>query len=174
MLKMPDVNYVIIAGNLTKDPTFRRTTNGVPVANFPLACSRKFKDNSGHWKEEVCYVGIVAWYKLAESCYENLQKGSAILVDGELQSRSWKTENGNYRNIVEIKARRIQFLNRKVNDNEKAENEEKNPSEEPESVEEDQNEKVEETSSEEKSEQDQKEDESNLTKYDFGYDDLKI
>jgi len=110
-LRMPDINTVIIVGNLIKDPTFRSTTSGVPVANFTIASNRKFKDNSGAIKEDVCFIGVVAWYKLAESCYENLRKGSAVLVEGELQSRCWKTEDGFNRNTVEIKARRIQFLN---------------------------------------------------------------
>ena len=114
-LKMPDINSITIAGNLTKDPTLRTTTNGTPVANFPIAYSRNSKDNSGNWREDVCYVGIVAWYKLAESCFENLTKGCAIMVEGELQSKSWKLENGFYRNKVEIKAKRIQFLNKKQN-----------------------------------------------------------
>jgi single-strand DNA-binding protein len=110
-LRMPDINNVIIVGNLIKDPTFRTTTTNVPVANFTIASNRKFKDNSGAIKEDVCFIGVVAWYKLAESCYENLRKGSAVLVEGELQSRSWKTEDGFNRSTVEIKARRIQFLN---------------------------------------------------------------
>ncbi len=113
-LKMPDVNTVLIAGHLTCDPSFRKTTNGTPVANFYITCNRKFKDNNGQWRENVCYVGIVAWYKLAESCYESLSKGSAVLVDGELQSRSWRSDDGTTRNVVEIKARRIQFLNKKT------------------------------------------------------------
>ena len=112
-LRMPDINSVIIVGNLIKDPTFRSTTTGTPVANFMIASNRKFKDSSGQIKEVVCFIGVVAWYKLAESCSENLKKGSAVLVEGELQSRSWKTEDGFNRNIVEIKARRIQFLNKR-------------------------------------------------------------
>jgi len=110
-LRMPDINSVIIVGNLIKDPAYRSTTAGVPVANFTIASNRKFKDNSGIIKEDVCFIGVVAWYKLAESCYENLRKGSAVLVEGELQSRTWKTEDGFNRNTIEIKARRIQFLN---------------------------------------------------------------
>ncbi len=111
-LKMPEINYVIVAGNLTKDPIFRQTTNNTPVVNFSIASNRKYKDSSNQWQEDVCYVGIVAWNKLAESCRDRLKKGSAVLVDGELQSRSWKSEDGQNRSIVEIKARRIQFLNR--------------------------------------------------------------
>lgn len=113
-LKMPEINYVIVAGNLTKDPIFRETTNGTPVVNFSIASNRKFKDSSNQWQEDVCYVGVVAWNKLAESCRDRLKKGSAILVDGELQSRSWKSDDGHNRSIVEIKARRIQFLNKRL------------------------------------------------------------
>jgi len=118
-LKMPEINYVIVAGNLTKDPIFRQTTNNTPVVNFSIASNRKYKDSSNQWQEDVCYVGIVAWNKLAESCRDRLKKGSAVLVDGELQSRTWKSEDGHNRSIVEIKARRIQFLNKrgKLNDN---------------------------------------------------------
>jgi single-strand DNA-binding protein len=112
-IRMPDVNAVVIAGNLTREPSFRKTTNGTPVANFWIASSRKFKDNTGQWRENVCYVGVVAWYKLAETCAENLQKGSAVLVEGELQSRSLRGEDGRNRNIVEIKASRVQFLNKR-------------------------------------------------------------
>ncbi len=113
-LKMPEINYVIVAGNLTKDPIFRETTNGTPVVNFSIASNRKFKDSTNQWQEDVCYVGVVAWNKLAESCRDRLKKGSAVLVDGELQSRSWKSEDGHNRSIVEIKARRIQFLNKRL------------------------------------------------------------
>jgi len=113
-LKMPEINYVIVAGNLTKDPVFRETTNRTPVVNFSIASNRKFKDSSNQWQEDVCYIGVVAWNKLAESCRDRLRKGSAVLVDGELQSRSWKSEDGHNRSIVEIKARRIQFLNKRL------------------------------------------------------------
>jgi single-strand DNA-binding protein len=116
-LKMPEINYVIVAGNLTKDPVFRETTNKTPVVNFSIASNRKYKDSSNQWQEDVCYVGIVAWNKLAESCRERLKKGSAVLVDGELQSRTWKSEDGHNRSIVEIKARRIQFLNKRLVNN---------------------------------------------------------
>jgi single-strand DNA-binding protein len=113
-LKMPEINYVMVAGNLTKDPIFRETTNGTPVVNFSIASNRKFKDSNNQWQEDVCYVGVVAWNKLAESCRDRLKKGSAVLVDGELQSRSWKSDEGHNRSIVEIKARRIQFLNKRL------------------------------------------------------------
>jgi single-strand DNA-binding protein len=115
-LKMPELNSVIIAGNLTKDPIFRQTTNGTPVVNFSIASNRRYRDSKDQWQEDVCYVGIVAWNKLAESCRDKLKKGNAVLVEGELQSRTFKTEKGDSKTIVEIKARRIQFLNKRANE----------------------------------------------------------
>lgn len=112
-LKMPEMNYVLIAGNLTRDPVFRNTVNGTHVVNFTLASNRKFKDSSNKWQEQVCFIGVVAWNKLAASCKHRLKKGSAVIVDGELQSRFKPSENGSSRQLVEIKARKIQFLNRK-------------------------------------------------------------
>ncbi len=111
-LKMPELNSVIVAGNLTKDPVFRQTSNNTPVVNFHIAANRRYKDSSNQWQEDVCYVGVVAWNKLADSCRDRLKKGSAVLIDGELQSRTFKTEDGKNRTIVEIKAKRIQFLNK--------------------------------------------------------------
>jgi len=113
-LKIPELNSVIIAGNLTKDPICRQTTNGTPVINFSIASNRKYRDANNQWQEDVCYVGVVAWNKLAESCRDRLKKGSAVLIDGELQSRTWKAEDGSNRSVVEVKARRIQFLNKRI------------------------------------------------------------
>ncbi len=115
--KMPELNSVIVAGNLTKDPIFRETSNGTPVVNFHIAVNRRYKDSSNQWQEDVCYVGVVAWNKLADSCRDRLKKGSAVLVDGELQSRTFKTDEGKNRTIVEIKAKRIQFLNKFAKNN---------------------------------------------------------
>ena len=111
-LKMPEINSVVIAGNLTKDPTFRETSKSTHVVNFHVAVNRRYKDSNNQWQEDVCYVGVVAWNRLADSCKDRLKKGSAVLIDGELQSRTFKTDDSKNRTIVEIKAKRIQFLNK--------------------------------------------------------------
>jgi single-strand DNA-binding protein len=113
-LKLPELNCVIIAGHLTKDPVFRQTTAGTPVVNFCIAANRRHRDSSNQLQEEVCYIGVVAWNALADSCTHRLRKGSAVLVEGELQSRSWKAADGSPRSAVEIKARHIQFLDKPV------------------------------------------------------------
>jgi single-strand DNA-binding protein len=108
----PLLNKIFIVGNLTRDQELRHTTNGTPVVNFRIAANRRFKDNSGEVKEEVCYIGVVAWQKLASSCADYLKKGSAVYVEGELRSRIIDN-NGSAKNIIEIRANHIQFLDRK-------------------------------------------------------------
>ncbi|MEE9430848.1 MAG: single-stranded DNA-binding protein [Melioribacteraceae bacterium] len=111
-LKMAELNNIIIAGNLTKDPVYRETSNKTPVVNFHIAANRRYKDSGNQWQEDVCYVGVVAWNKLADSCRNRINKGSAVLVEGELQSRTFKTDDDRNRTVVEIKAKRVQFLNK--------------------------------------------------------------
>jgi single-strand DNA-binding protein len=178
-LKMPDINNVMIAGNLTSDPSFRKTTNGTPVANFYIASNRKFKDNTGQWRENVCFVGVVAWYKLAESCFEFLKKGSAVLVEGELQSRSWKSDEGNNNNVVEIKARRIQFLNRQEKKEDTLVVEEKEELTYPAEIESADDEpslsdKVGIENIDESTQSEQKQEAQNTSEFDFGYGDINI
>ncbi|MCF6269236.1 MAG: single-stranded DNA-binding protein [Melioribacteraceae bacterium] len=117
-LKMPEINSVAIVGNLTKDPIFRETSKNTHVVNFHIAVNRRYKDSNSLWQEDVCYVGVVAWNKLADSCKDRLKKGSAVLIDGELQSRTFKTDDNRNRTIVEIKAKRVQFLNKLSRNNE--------------------------------------------------------
>jgi single-strand DNA-binding protein len=75
-----------------------------------MASNKRFKDRNGVVKEDVCFVGVVAWDNLAISCRDNLHKGSSVLVTGELQSRKLFSDDGSGRNVVEIKAKKIQFL----------------------------------------------------------------
>ena len=109
-LRMPDLNIILVAGNLTNDPKYSETKNATPVVNFYMASNKRFKDRNGVVKEDVCFVGVVAWDNLAISCRDNLQRGSSVLVTGELQSRKLYAEDGTTRNMVEIKAKKIQFL----------------------------------------------------------------
>ena len=111
--KLPALNKVMIVGKLTKDPELRYTQNGIPVINCRIALNRRFRDSSGEWKEDVCYVGVVCWQKLAENCAEHLKKGSTVFLEGELQSHSWENGDGSRRSVVEIHAQRIQFLDKR-------------------------------------------------------------
>lgn len=107
---MASLNRVFLIGNLTKDPELRYTPQGTAVANLRLAVNRRWKDKSGEQKEEVCFLTVVAWDKQAEVCNQYLRKGSPLFVEGRLQSRTWQDNSGAKRNVVEIRAERVQFL----------------------------------------------------------------
>lgn len=114
-LRLPTLNKILITGRCTRDPEVRFLQSGTAVTTLGMASSRAYKDPkdpSGDWKEEVCFVNVTAWGPLAERCGDNLKKGSAMLVEGRLQSRSWETEDGQKRSVIEIRADRIQFLDR--------------------------------------------------------------
>ena len=111
-LRLAELNRVFLVGRLTKDPEIRQTTNGTPVTNFTIAVNRRYKNAAGEWKDETTFVGIVAWQKLAELCKQYLAKGRAVLVEGKLQTHSWETEDGQKRTLLEVRADRIEFLDR--------------------------------------------------------------
>lgn len=107
---MANFNRVLLMGNLTKDPELRYTPQGVAVANLRLAVNRKFRAKTGELKEDVCFITAVVWNKQAETCNQYLHKGSALFVEGRLQSRSWEDNAGQKRNVIEVRAERVQFL----------------------------------------------------------------
>ena len=107
---MASFNRVLLIGNLTKDPELRYTPQGTAVANLRMAVNRKFKSKTGELKEEVCFITAVVWNKQAETCNQYLHKGSPLFVEGRLQSRSWEDASGQKRNVIEVRAERVQFL----------------------------------------------------------------
>ena len=107
---MASYNKVLLMGNLTKDPELRYTPQGAAVANLRLAVNRRYKDKNQELKEEVCFITAVVWNKQAETCNQYLHKGSSVFVEGRLASRSWEDNTGAKRNVIEVKAERVQFL----------------------------------------------------------------
>lgn len=107
---MASLNKVLLIGNLTKDPELRYTPQGTAVANLRLAINRKFKTRNQEAKEEVCYITVVVWDKQAETCNQYLQKGRPVFIEGRLQSRSWEDSTGQKKNVIEVRAERVQFL----------------------------------------------------------------
>ncbi|MFH1640864.1 MAG: single-stranded DNA-binding protein, partial [Candidatus Omnitrophota bacterium] len=99
-----------LIGNLTRDPELRYTPQGTAVANLRMAINRKFRDKSQELKEETCFITVVVWDKQAETCNQYLHKGSPVFVEGRLQSRSWEDNSGQKRNVIEVRAERVQFL----------------------------------------------------------------
>ncbi|MDD5650030.1 MAG: single-stranded DNA-binding protein [Candidatus Nanoarchaeia archaeon] len=104
----PMINKVMIAGNVVCEPRVNLTHgNKKKVANFRIACSRKFRTKAGELKEDSCYVSVTAWLQLAELCEQNLEKGDKVYIEGSLQTRQI---SGSEMSVVEILADRIQIL----------------------------------------------------------------
>ncbi len=97
-------------GNLTRDPELRYVPSGSAVASFTLAMNRVYKLQTGEKKEEVSFVKVIVWGRMAEVCGEYLTKGSPVFVEGRLQSRSWDGPDGQKRSVLEVIAVNIQFL----------------------------------------------------------------
>ena len=115
---MANLNRVFLMGNLTRDLELKYGKNGQPVTNLRLAVNRTYTTQSGEKKEEVCFVTIVVWGKQAESCHTYLRKGSAVFVEGRLQYRTWETEDGQKKSVLEVVADRVQFLDKKKKESE--------------------------------------------------------
>jgi len=105
---MPNLNKIFLIGNLTNDPELRQTDSQTAVANFGLAVNRRVSKDSEH-QENVCFVDIVVFSKLAEACAKYLNKGKSVFVEGRLQLRTWEQEEQT-RNKLEVVAQNIQFL----------------------------------------------------------------
>ena len=103
---MANGNSVTLVGNLTRDPEMRFTPSGAGQAILGLAVSRRYQDRNGEWQEETGFYNIVCWGDMAENA-QSLKKGTRVIVDGRLRQRSWETENGDKRSVVEVQADEI-------------------------------------------------------------------
>jgi single-strand DNA-binding protein len=108
---------IIVAGYLGRDPELRYTGDGTPVANFSLATSRRWSGQDGSPREQTTWFRVTVWRRQAEICNQYLQKGRAVLVEGELNSdpdtggpRLWTGNDGATRASYEITARTVRFL----------------------------------------------------------------
>lgn len=110
-IRIPEQNYVLLAGRLTRDPELRTTTKGTPVCSFDIAVNRRYKDNtSGEWRDDTTYVPITAWGPMGERCREKLKKGSPVHVEGRLRGEEYTDKTGQKRKVMRVVANRVQFL----------------------------------------------------------------
>ena len=96
---------VTIVGNLTRDPELRFTPSGAPVTTFGVAVNRRWQNRDNQqWEESTSFFNVTCWRDLAQNVSESLEKGSRVLVSGRLDQRSWETQDGEKRSVVEIVA----------------------------------------------------------------------
>ena len=104
---MPD-NTVTLVGNVTRDPEMRYTAGGAANATFGLAVNRRWQNRTTQeWEERTSFFNVVCWREMAENVCESIGKGARVVVTGRLEQRSWETENGDKRSVVEIAADEI-------------------------------------------------------------------
>jgi single-strand DNA-binding protein len=106
------LNRASIIGRLGSDPELRYTQNNKAVANFSVATDESWTDRDHQRHQETEWHRIVVWGKQAESCEKYLGKGRLVYIEGPIRTRSWEDRDGNKRYTTEIRAQRIQFLDR--------------------------------------------------------------
>lgn len=106
------LNKAILIGNLTRDPELKALPSGAKVASFGLATNRTYKTQDGEKREEVEFHNIVVFGRMAENVAQYMRKGSQILVEGRIQTRSWESSDGQKKYRTEIIAETIQFGNK--------------------------------------------------------------
>ena len=110
---MAGINKAILVGNLGKDPEIRTLESGVKVAQFSLATTESYKDNTGNWQDKTEWHNIVAWRYLAERAEKYLHKGSQVYIEGKITTRQWQDKDGNTRYTTEIVADKLMLLGKR-------------------------------------------------------------
>ncbi len=104
------LNKVFIIGNLTRDPELKAIPSGIKVCSFSVATNRVWKDKNGAKQEAADYHNIVVFGRQAETVAQYMKKGSQVMVEGRMQTRSWDDQATNTKKYrTEVIADRVQF-----------------------------------------------------------------
>ena len=108
---MPNLNKVMLMGNLTKDPEIKYTPKGTAIANFGIAVNRNYSTESGEKREEVTFIDIEAWGRTAEIIGEYFKKGRPIFIEGRLKLDTWDDkQTGQKKSKLRVVADSFEFL----------------------------------------------------------------
>lgn len=106
------LNRVVLQGRLGSDPELRTTPNGVEVVTLNVACDRDRKDASG--ERQTDWISVQAWRNTAGFISQYFSKGSSVLVEGRLQTRSYTDRDGNRRTAFDVVADSVHFCGGKA------------------------------------------------------------
>jgi len=107
------LNKVMIIGRLGRDPELKYAQSGTPITTLRIATDESYTDREGNRVERAEWHSVVVFQRMAENCANYLTKGSLVYVEGNLQTRKWQDQQGQDRYTTEIRAQRVQFLDRK-------------------------------------------------------------
>jgi len=108
-----NLNKVVIVGNTVDTPEIRTTQSGQQVTTLRVATNRMWKDAKGTRQKASEFHSVVLWGRLAEIASQYLKKGSLVLIEGRLQTRSWEDNSGQKKYRTEIVAEAMQLGPRK-------------------------------------------------------------
>jgi len=104
------LNKAFIIGNLTRDPELKAIPSGIKVCSFSVATNRVWKDKNGAKQEAADYHNVVVFGRQAETVAQYMKKGSQVMVEGRMQTRSWDDAGtGTKKYRTEVIADRVQF-----------------------------------------------------------------
>ncbi len=108
---MPNLNKVMLIGNLTRDPEVKFTPKGTAIAEIGLAINRAWKNEAGEKQEETTFVDVTLWGRQAEIARDFLAKGKPVYIEGRLQLDSWDDkQTGQKRNKLKVTGEQMQLL----------------------------------------------------------------
>jgi len=108
---MASLNKVMLIGNLTRDPEIKYTPKGTAIADIGLAVNRNYTTESGEKREEVTFIDVTLWGRVAEIVGEYCKKGRPLFVEGRLQLDQWDDkQTGQKRSKLKVVGDNIQLL----------------------------------------------------------------
>ena len=126
-LKLPRINKFIVSGRIANDLELKFTPKGTPVLRFTLATDRRYKDDSDQWQSITSWIDCIAWTKTAEMISNQASKGSALLIEGRIDTNNWTDSSNNKRKSTEVNVDMVHFLEWKPRDGQEAGSENEPP-----------------------------------------------
>lgn len=105
-----NLNKVILGGRLVSDPELKQTSSGTPVCSFSVAVNRR---GSSEGEQKVDFINCQAWRQTAEFLCRYFRKGSSVCIIGAIQVRSYTDKDGIKRNVTEVVAEEVNFVDSK-------------------------------------------------------------
>ena len=113
------LNQILLIGNAGRDAELRYTQNGVAVANFSIAVTRRYQSRD-EMREDTEWFNVSAWDRQAENVSDRVKRGNRVFVDGRLSTREYTSGNGETRTSLDVNANRVLVLSPRENGSENA------------------------------------------------------